>query len=115
MLRAVAVTVVLMSLVVWVWNAAAQDPKGAELIILEGGALGKVTFPHHRHQEALGDCLRCHNLFAQSAGSIAKAKAEGRLAQKQVMNTLCIQCHRTEQRAGKKSGPTTCSKCHVKE
>ncbi len=97
------------------WGAAAETNKGAEQIKLPGGAQGVVTFPHHRHQQALNNCMACHTLFAQAPGSIEKAKAEGKLAPKQVMNTLCIQCHRERKQAGQPSGPTGCAKCHVKE
>jgi hypothetical protein len=89
--------------------------KGAEEMVLEGGAQGRVPFPHLRHQTRLADCRTCHDLFPQVKGSIDKLKAEGSLKSKQVMNIHCIKCHRTEKRAGNPSGPTTCSKCHQKE
>ena len=88
--------------------------KGAPQIDLDGGSRGTVPFPHQKHQNTLGDCNACHQLFPQSAGAIAGLKGEGRLADKQVMNKLCIKCHRAEKAAGKPSGPTTCNKCHVK-
>jgi hypothetical protein len=36
------------------------------------------------------------------------------LAGKQVMNKLCVQCHKERKKAGDTSGPTTCTQCHRK-
>jgi hypothetical protein len=88
--------------------------KGAEEMVLNGGTQGRVSFPHLRHQTKLADCQACHDIFPQKKGIIDKLKAEGSLKKKQVMNTLCIKCHRAEKRAGNASGPTICSKCHQK-
>jgi hypothetical protein len=115
MVREIAVMVVLVTLGVFALAVEAQNNKGAEQIKLAGGTQGVVPFPHHRHQNALGDCLVCHNAFAQAKGSIAQAQAEGRLVKKQVMNAQCIQCHRDLKQAGKNAGPTICVKCHIKE
>lgn len=95
-------------------TALSGENRGAEQITLQGGSRGTVSFPHLKHQETLADCTICHTLFPRQAGSIDKLKAEGGLAGKQVMNTLCIKCHRAEQRAGKNTGPTMCSQCHQK-
>ena len=92
----------------------ALENKGAKELEMPGGVRGKVPFPHHRHQNALGNCDVCHILFPQVRGSIEKLKAEGKLKRKQVMNTLCTKCHRKTVRAGKKSGPISCSTCHQK-
>lgn len=115
MYRFLVAAVAIVSVMVAVWSVDAQVDKGAEQIHLDGGTQGGVAFPHRVHQDALNDCMVCHQAFAQSSGSIQKAKAEGTLAKKQVMNKLCIQCHRTEKKAGNKAGPTTCGKCHIKE
>jgi hypothetical protein len=93
---------------------ASENP-GGEKLILYGGSRGEVPFPHRRHQTALGDCQVCHTLFPQEKDSIEKLKSEGRLVTKQIMNKHCIKCHRTEKRAGRPSGPTSCSQCHVKK
>ena len=95
-------------------HGAAQD-KGADKMVLDGGSRGSVPFPHHKHQAAVENCAACHESFPQEAGSIQSLKAQGQLAGKQVMNKLCISCHRAEKRAGKNAGPVTCSDCHVKE
>lgn len=94
--------------------ALSGENQGAGQITLQGGSRGTVLFPHRQHQETLGDCALCHTLFPKEAGSIEKLKDQGGLTGKQVMNTLCIKCHRAEQKAGNKSGPTMCSQCHVK-
>ncbi len=91
-----------------------EQNKGAESIEIEGGKRGKVPFPHHRHQENLGDCKICHSVFPQKSGSIEDLKAQGKLKKKYVMNKLCTKCHRETKKAGRKTGPTTCSKCHIK-
>ncbi|MBW1915773.1 MAG: cytochrome c3 family protein [Deltaproteobacteria bacterium] len=95
--------------------ASAGMNNGEEHKELSGGSRGEVAFPHRMHQENLGDCNICHAIFPQIPGSIEDLKANGKIEKKQVMNKLCIKCHKDEKRAGNKSGPTTCSKCHVKQ
>ena len=92
----------------------ALENKGAKELEMPGGVRGIVPFPHHRHQNALGNCDVCHTLFPQVRGSIEKLKAEGKLKRKHVMNKLCTKCHRQRIKAGKKSGPISCSTCHQK-
>jgi len=96
-------------------SAVAVENKGAEQITLDGGERGMVHFPHHRHQNKLGDCNICHTLFPQEKGAIAKLKTEGKLVPKQIMNKHCIKCHKAVKLAGHSAGPVTCSKCHQKE
>ncbi len=94
-------------------SAASQQDKGAAEIVLKGGSRGEVPFPHRRHQQALkDDCKACHDLFPQKPGSIEAMKADGRLKSKQVMNQLCVGCHRQYRRQGIDAGPTVCSQCH---
>lgn len=90
------------------------ENKGAADMVLNGGKRGVVSFPHLRHQTKLADCQVCHDLFPQEKGSIDKLKAAGSLKSKQVMNSRCIKCHRTEKRAGRAAGPTACTQCHQK-
>jgi len=92
----------------------AIENKGAAQITLDGGSRGVVLFPHHRHQNALNDCKICHTLFPQEQGGIARLKQDGKLVKKQVMNKHCIKCHKAKKKDGIKTGPTTCSKCHIK-
>ena len=95
-------------------DTLATQNKGAENIEMYGGKRGPVPFPHHQHQAQLGDCQICHSVFPQKIGGIVELKAEGKLKKKYVMNKLCTKCHRETKRAGRKSGPTTCTKCHIK-
>lgn len=88
--------------------------KGSAVITLDGGSKGNIEFPHHRHHNVISDCMTCHKRFEQKPGSIAEAKQTGKYKKMQVMNKLCIACHRTEKKAGNKSGPISCSGCHVK-
>ena len=54
-------------------------------------------------------------LFLSRRAALKSLKREGALKKKQVMNTLCIKCHKAEKKAGNKAGPVTCSQCHVRE
>ena len=92
----------------------ATENQGAENIKLDGGKRGNVSFPHRQHQKNLVDCQICHSIFPQEAGAIKKLKAQGALKKKHVMNKLCTKCHREKKKAGQRSGPTTCTKCHIK-
>ena len=96
-------------------SAVPAENKGAAEIKLAGGETGAVPFPHHRHQEKLKDCNICHSFYPQKAGVIEELKAQGQFKKKQVMNKLCIKCHKEKKQEGLASGPTTCAKCHIKE
>jgi len=98
-----------------VWASGSAPPQGAAEISLEGGTSGKVAFPHQRHQEKLTDCNICHSAFHQKLGAIDDLKAQGKLANKQIMNEHCTKCHKEKKQAGEKAGPTTCTTCHVKQ
>jgi hypothetical protein len=93
---------------------AAGQQRGAGEMVLKGGKTGMVPFPHHRHQDAIGDCQACHALFPQKAGSIEALKAEGKLGKKAVMNN-CSKCHRKLAKASRPSGPTSCKQCHSRK
>jgi hypothetical protein len=94
--------------------AGGVDNNGAETITIFGGNRGDVNFPHRQHQGRLAGCKPCHELFPKTSGSIDALKSEGKLSNKQVMNTLCVDCHRTKRDAGEKSGPVSCNACHTK-
>lgn len=115
--RTISIPLVLVAMAIagWAWASDSPQPKGAAEIVLEGGTSGKVTFPHLRHQEKLTDCSICHSVFPQKAGAIEEFKAQGKLAKKQVMNDQCTKCHKEMKQAGEKTGPTTCTTCHVKQ
>ncbi len=88
--------------------------KGRDEMSLYGGKSGPVPFEHHLHQTVIGDCQACHKDFPQEQGALEKAKADGMLKKKQVMNKTCIKCHRAKKKAGEKTGPTNCKTCHQK-
>ncbi|MBW1959733.1 MAG: cytochrome c3 family protein [Deltaproteobacteria bacterium] len=56
----------------------------------------------------------CHDLFPQKAGVIQYLINQEKLKKKQVMNKKCLKCHRAKKKAGGKTGPASCSKCHLK-
>jgi len=95
-------------------SAVVANRGAAQMRLNEGGSRGSVPFPHHRHQSKLGDCNLCHQYFPQAPGSINELKTQGSLPRKWIMNKLCRKCHRTNKREGVKTGPTTCSKCHIR-
>jgi hypothetical protein len=92
----------------------AMENKGSPDIQIDGGSRGAVPFPHRTHQDKLGDCKICHAVFPQETQSLAKSKKNGQIKPKDVMNKLCVKCHRAEKKAGNKTGPTTCAKCHIR-
>lgn len=92
----------------------ALENKGAENIQIDGGSRGAVPFTHRSHQDRLGDCNVCHTMFPQESQSLARLKETGQLKPKDVMNKLCVKCHKAEKKAGNKSGPITCSQCHIR-
>ncbi len=110
----VSVSIIAMIASAMVVSSMATQNKGAENLELNGGNRGNVPFPHRQHQDQIGDCKICHSVFPQKTGSIKELKAEGTLKKKYVMNKLCTKCHKEKKRAGQKSGPTTCTKCHIK-
>lgn len=108
-------TVLMMVFAFSLSGVVAGQNKGAKEMKLDGGSKGEVPFTHSKHQERLGDCNVCHSFFPQSPGAIDANKQKGDLEKKQVMNKLCIKCHKEEKKAGKAYGPVTCSKCHVRK
>lgn len=86
---------------------------GAASMVLKGGSLGNVSFPHKLHQEKLGSCETCHKLFPKEAGAIEKLIAAGTLKKKEVMNN-CKSCHVETKAKGHTAGPTSCKSCHDK-
>ena len=92
----------------------AMPNHGKEEINIDGGKKGNIDFPHRIHQDTLGDCNICHAVFPKKAGIIKELKTQKKLKKKQVMNKTCLKCHRSMKKAGKETGPTNCSACHVK-
>ena len=95
-------------------KTAVSQNTGAAEMVLHGGKTGDVPFPHGTHQTSLGKCDACHGMFPQEKGVIDKRKADGSLKSKAVMNQ-CTGCHKDMQKAGERTGPTSCRACHQKE
>lgn len=113
-MRSKTIVLLIISVIIFsVALAAEVQNKGASDITLDGGKKGNINFPHRSHQDTLGDCKICHDIFPQKPGIIQDLKAQEKLKKKQVMNH-CRGCHRKLVKAGKKAGPTSCNKCHVK-
>ena len=87
--------------------------QGAEKIILDGGASGKVNFAHRQHQNNLGDCKVCHTLFPQEKNAISQMRKKGSLKKREAMNQ-CVNCHKDLKKQSKPSGPVSCRGCHIK-
>ncbi len=83
------------------------------VMILKGGRLGDVNFPHKGHQKKIKDCSACHNLISKEKGSIQKQISSGKIKKKAVMNQ-CTRCHKSSLKEKKKSGPVKCKTCHKK-
>ncbi len=105
----------LMCMVLLVGFTPVSEQQGAKEITLSGGNRGEVLFPHFRHQEVIRDCSVCHQLFPREKGAIDRLKNDGTLQSKQVMNKLCVKCHREKAAAGENTGPKSCNACHVKQ
>lgn len=108
--------VIMFFLAVLIFSAvivSAQN-EGEKEIIINGGKSGNITLPHHLHQDVVDDCMICHVDFPKEAGSIDALKSAGTIKKKQVMNQICLKCHRDKKKAGEKAGPVSCSECHIK-
>ncbi len=88
--------------------------KGQAEIILNGGRMGNITFPHYLHHGVINDCMVCHKDFVKEPGSLQAAKDKGVLKKKQVMYNTCLKCHKDRKKAGETHGPVSCSGCHKK-
>lgn len=75
---------------------------------------GTVTFTHTRHTEDYGfDCGECHHVEMESGFSRCSFCHEDL---KDTLHRNCFRgCHRERKANGKKTGPTTCRGCHVRE
>ncbi|WP_456325731.1 cytochrome c3 family protein [Desulfonauticus submarinus] len=87
---------------------------------------GPVKFSHASHASV--DCKECHHTW-DGKGKIKKCtdsgchdivnpKGKEKRSIKyyyQAFHKNCIGCHKAEKKAGKKTGPTACNKCHAKK
>lgn len=89
------------------------EKRGANNIIILGGQIGDVPFPHYLHQNKLKNCDNCHKLFPKESNSISRLISKGQLMKKTVMNN-CKRCHMERNTKGMNSGPVKCKACHSK-
>lgn len=89
----------------------AAENRGGEKLTIDASK-GAVTFPHKEHQDNLKDCKLCHATFPQELGVIKKMKEKKELERKQVMDGVCLKCHKDYKAAGKDHGPINCNGCH---
>ena len=87
--------IAMLALVAFAGTALAAGPEVIEF----KASMGKVTFPHKKHQEMLKSCKKCHEK--------APGKIEG--FGKDWAHKTCKGCH-TEM----KKGPASCKDCHKK-
>jgi len=92
--------------------AVISNAKNNELINIDSGKKGTVSFPHKYHQKIVKNCAKCHDLFAKRKGDIQSQISKNKLRKKQVMYDICISCHKSYIKDGKDSGPVRCSGCH---
>ena len=57
-------------------GATAVQNKGAAQLTIEAGERGAVQFPHHLHQDKLGDCNICHSYFPQEPHAIEQLRRQ---------------------------------------
>ena len=87
--------IAMLALVAFTGTAFAGD-----VIVFSAPKMGKVTFPHKKHQEMLKNCKKCHEK--------TPGKIEGGFS-KDWAHKTCKGCH-TES----KKGPIGCKDCHKK-
>ncbi len=95
-MRKISAVVAMFAVTAFAGVSFAAGPESIDL----PASMGKVTFPHKKHQELLKqDCKKCHE------------KAPGKIAElgKDWAHKTCKGCH-TEM----KKGPTSCKDCHKK-
>lgn len=89
-----------------------------------------VSFPHNRHMEGGLSCKECHHRYDQGKNVLDETELEEgapgircqechgskvRLDLKTAFHRQCLDCHRTNKKEGKKTGPLFCGECHVKK
>lgn len=104
-------TVIVGGILLSAGSSMAGDDKGRETIVLKGGGMGSITFPHGRHLATFVDCKPCHELFPKESQVVDRMMAEGKMHKQDVMN-MCKKCHTDLAEKGQKAGPTACKDCH---
>ncbi|MCD6429731.1 MAG: cytochrome c3 family protein [Deltaproteobacteria bacterium] len=102
--------------------ATPVGPKGDLKITKADGKHKKpaVVYNHEKHSAATPDCKTCHHTWdgkdaPKKCSECHTAKKDGKkLSSKDALHKNCKGCHKTMKKAGKKTGPTSCKKCHKK-
>ncbi len=94
--------------------------------VFEKKTKSPVVFPHEKHKAL--KCMDCHhehkdgqNVWKEGdevkkCGACHKAKAEDKvLGLKDAFHKQCEACHKAMKKDKKKTGPTSCTKCHPKK
>ena len=97
---------------------AADFPKEAVTVKLEGAKMAPVSFSHDTHvNKAKVECAKCHHKDAQAPKACTtchKAEAKDKtLAAKDAFHNMCQGCHKEAAAKGAKA-PTKCNECHKK-
>ncbi len=85
-----------------------------------------VVFPHAKHKEL--KCTRCHHEYkdgknvwkegqeVKKCSTCHKALKSGKMVKlEKAYHNLCQKCHKALKKEKKKTGPTSCTKCHPKK
>lgn len=94
-MKKIIAVVAMLSITAFAGAAFAAGPDTIEL----PASMGKVSFPHKKHQDLLKNCKKCHSA---APGKITELN-------KDWAHKTCKGCH-TEM----KKGPTGCKECHKK-
>ncbi len=80
----------------------------------EKSTWGKVTFTHKKHTEDYGsDCDACHHVDMKGGYDKCSSCHDDL---KDTFHKNCYKgCHQKLKAEGKKTGPTTCKACHIKD
>lgn len=112
--------------------AAQAQEKAPGVVILKGSPMGGVKFDHPGHVKlADNKCETCHHpskpekalktktqacqdCHTKAVAAPMKTNARGAFHDATAKSGTCINCHLTQNKAGKKT-PTKCNECHKKE
>jgi sRNA-binding protein len=108
-----------------------ETPQPQDVVVLTGAPLGSVTFEHKLHAErAANRCDACHHAsrpekpataaqqactacHTKAAVAPMKTKRQAAFHNPTASAGTCIDCHRTQNAAGK-AAPVKCADCHKK-
>lgn len=129
----ILLTLILGIVVVCAWTLAYAATKmpDKDLVIESKDVFKKkkktpVVFPHAKHKAL--KCIECHHEYkdgknvwkegqeVKKCGACHKLKKDGKKEKlEKAYHNLCVKCHKALKKEKKKTGPTSCSKCHPKK